>query len=31
MFLASDATGIAFVELLESLCGIERERLAGEL
>ena len=28
---ASDATGITFVELLESLWGIERARLAGEL
>jgi transcriptional regulator with XRE-family HTH domain len=28
---ASDATGIAFVELLESLWGIDRRRLAGEL
>jgi transcriptional regulator with XRE-family HTH domain len=28
---ASDATGIALVELLESLWGIERSRLAGEL
>jgi len=28
---ASDATGIAFVELLESLWGIERSRLADEL
>ena len=28
---ASDATGIAFVELLESLWGIERARLSGEL
>jgi len=28
---ASDATGIAFVELLESLWGISRDRLAGEL
>src|ERR1035437_772205 len=28
---ASDATGIAFVELLEHLWGIDRERLAGEL
>lgn len=27
---ASDATGIAFVELLESLWGIERSRLATE-
>ena len=31
MLRASDATGIAFVELLESLWGIERSRLAGEL
>jgi transcriptional regulator with XRE-family HTH domain len=28
---ASDATGIAFVELLESLWGINRDRLTGEL
>ena len=28
---ASDATGIAFVELLESLWGIDRSRLAAEL
>jgi transcriptional regulator with XRE-family HTH domain len=28
---ASDATGIAFVELLEALWGIERSRLADEL
>ena len=28
---ASDATGIAFVELLEALWGIERARLADEL
>jgi hypothetical protein len=28
---ASDATGIAFVELLESLWGISRDRLTGEL
>lgn len=28
---ASDATGIAFVDLLESLWGIERSRLADEL
>ena len=28
---ASDATGIAFVELLERLWGISRDRLAGEL
>ena len=28
---ASDATGIAFVELLESMWGINRDRLTGEL
>jgi hypothetical protein len=28
---ARDATGLALVELLESLWGIERARLAGEL
>jgi hypothetical protein len=28
---ASDATGVAFVDLLESLWGIERSRLADEL
>ena len=28
---ASDATGLAFLELLESLWGIERARIAGEL
>ena len=27
---ASDATGIAFIELLESLWGVERSRLAAE-
>jgi hypothetical protein len=31
MLAASDATGIAFVELLEALWGIEPSRLAGEL
>ena len=31
LLAASDATGIAFVELLESLWGIGRDRLAGEL
>ena len=31
LLAASDATGIAFVELLESLWGIERSRLADEL
>ncbi|MGD0409048.1 MAG: hypothetical protein ABSB34_08670 [Candidatus Limnocylindrales bacterium] len=31
LLAASDATGIAFVELLESLWGIERDRLTGEL
>ena len=31
MLAASDASGIAFVELLESLWGIEPERLAREL
>jgi transcriptional regulator with XRE-family HTH domain len=31
LLAASDATGIAFVELLESLWGISRDRLAGEL
>ncbi|MFI5259306.1 MAG: hypothetical protein ACHQ01_06830 [Candidatus Limnocylindrales bacterium] len=31
MLAASDATGIAFVELLESLWGINRDRLTGEL
>jgi transcriptional regulator with XRE-family HTH domain len=31
LLAASDATGIAFVELLESLWGIERSRLAGEV
>jgi hypothetical protein len=31
MLAASDATGIAFVELLESLWGIPPSRLAGEL
>jgi hypothetical protein len=31
LLAASDATGIAFVELLGSLWGIERDRLAGEL
>jgi transcriptional regulator with XRE-family HTH domain len=31
LLAASDATGIALVELLESLWGIERDRLTGEL
>jgi hypothetical protein len=31
MLAASDATGVAFVELLESLWGIDPSRLAGEL
>jgi transcriptional regulator with XRE-family HTH domain len=31
LLAASDATGIAFVELLESLWGIERTRLGDEL
>jgi hypothetical protein len=31
LLAASDATGIAFVELLESLWGISTARLAGEL
>jgi len=31
LLAASDATGITFVELLESLWGIERTRLADEL
>jgi len=31
MLAAADATGIAFVELLESLWGIDSLRLAGEL
>src|ERR1035437_4791718 len=31
LLAASDATGIAFVELLESLWGIEPDRLSGEL
>jgi transcriptional regulator with XRE-family HTH domain len=31
LLAASDATGIAFVELLEGLWGIERSRLADEL
>jgi transcriptional regulator with XRE-family HTH domain len=31
LLAASDATGIAFVELLESLWGISRDRLTGEL
>jgi hypothetical protein len=31
LLAASEATGIAFVELLESLWGIERDRLTGEL
>jgi hypothetical protein len=31
MLRASDATGIPFVELLESLWGIKSSRLAGEL
>jgi transcriptional regulator with XRE-family HTH domain len=31
LLAASDATGIAFVELLESLWGINRDRLTGEL
>jgi transcriptional regulator with XRE-family HTH domain len=31
MIRASDATGIAFVELLETLWGIEPGRFAGEL
>jgi len=31
LLVASDATGIAFVELLESLWGIEPSRLADEL
>jgi transcriptional regulator with XRE-family HTH domain len=31
LLAASDATGIAFVELLESLWGISAERLIGEL
>jgi hypothetical protein len=31
LLAASDATGIAFVELLESLWGIERSRLTDEL
>jgi hypothetical protein len=31
MLRASDATGIAFIELLERLWGIERSRLADEL
>jgi transcriptional regulator with XRE-family HTH domain len=31
MLRASDATGISFVELLESLWGIKAARLAGEL
>ena len=31
LLAASDATGIAFVELIESLWGIERDRLTGEL
>jgi len=31
LLAASDATGIAFVELLESLWGIKVARLAGEL
>jgi transcriptional regulator with XRE-family HTH domain len=30
LLAASDATGIAFVELLESLWGIDPSRLAGE-
>jgi transcriptional regulator with XRE-family HTH domain len=30
LLAASDATGIAFVDLLESLWGIERSRLADE-
>ena len=31
LLAASDATGIALVELIESLWGIERDRLTGEL
>jgi len=31
LLAASDATGIAFVELLEAVWGIERQRLADEL
>ena len=31
LLATSDATGIAFVELLESLWGISRDRLTGEL
>jgi hypothetical protein len=31
MIRASDATGIVFVDLLESLWGIDPGRLAGEL
>jgi hypothetical protein len=30
LLAASDATGIAFVELIEGLWGIERDRLTGE-